>query len=337
MTVCCAEECPPRVSVVIPNCNGAAWLPGCLDGLNGQEFRDFEVIVVDNGSTDDSLEVARERRPDVRLTSNRLNLGFARAVNIGIRAARGEYVALLNNDTVARPPWLGALVAALDESGPDVGAVASKMLRMDDPDVVDDAGDALSWTGAAQKMGHGRPAAEFATRREVFAPSGGASLYRRSFLERMGGFDEHFFAYLEDVDLGLRGRLCGYRFVFEPAAEVLHKGYGSSIPRHVYVRLVTQNRLLLFGKSLPLSLLLRNLPKLINGQLYFFVAYRSPLSSLMGYVSFLRLTPHVARERRKLRRHLRLRGGEIQAMLATDLREPAWREVLLRPLRGLFR
>src|SRR5262249_39310360 len=157
------------------------------------------------------------------------------AVNLGIRAARGEYVALLNTDTVARPDWLAALVRALDESPPETGAVASKMLSLDDASRIDDAGDALARTGAAENRGHGEPAHRFTRRDEVFSVCAGAALYRRSFLDAVRAFDARFFAYLEDVDLGLRGRLLGFRYVFEPAAEVLHKGHGSELPRADYV------------------------------------------------------------------------------------------------------
>jgi GT2 family glycosyltransferase len=323
--------------VVIPNYNGAAWLPGCLGGLNLQTFKDFEVLLVDNGSTDDSAGLASALRPDVRLIAFQENHGFAGAVNAGIRAARGEYVALLNTDTIVRPSWLGALVQALDSSPLEVAAVASRMLRMDDPGTVDDAGNALCWTGAAEKVGHGRPAAEFASPRDVFSPSGGASLYRRSFLEKMDGFDESFFAYLEDVDLGLRGRLRGYRFVFEPTAEVLHKGQGSGLARGTYVRLVTRNRLMLFAKNLPVSLLLRNLPKLLYGQIYFLLAYRKPFHTLAGYWSFLRLLPFVARERRRVQRRVRVSNAELQEMLDGEMREPPLRQLALDRLRRIFR
>ena len=321
--------------MVIPNYNGVAWLPGCLQALADQEYTEFETIVVDNGSTDGSGALLRGHHPRVRLIALERNHGFAGAVNVGIGASRGEYVALLNTDTVARPSWLGALVRALDGRPPDVGAVAPKMLRMDDPETVDDAGDALSWTGAAQKTGRGEPAAQFVSAREIFAASAGASLYRRSFLEEMGGFDEAFFAYLEDVDLSLRGRLCGYRFVLEPVAEVLHKGYGSSIPRGLYVRLVTRNRLMLFAKSVPLSLLFKNMGRLLYGQVYFFVVYHRPFDSLAGYAGFLRLIPHVVRERRKLKGRLRVSSAELQSLLDTEMSEPPLRELLSRRLRRL--
>ena len=328
-----AEDMAPKASVVIPNYNGARWLPDCLDALAGQQFDDFEVIVVDNGSTDGSVTSIENRHLHVRLISLRENTGFARAVNRGIRETRADYVALLNNDTVVRPQWLGALVQLLEASSHEVAAVASLMLSLDEPNLVDDAGDCLSWTGAAEKVGHGRPADEFRTRREVFSPSGGATLYRRSFLEQMGGFDEHFFAYLEDIDLGLRGRLAGYRYLLEPEAEVLHKGHGSAIRRRDYVRLLTKNRLMVFAKNVPSSLLLKHLLRLIYGQLYFFVAYKHPFQSLAGYVSFLVTLPHIFRERRRVSRLRRISTADLDAMLTVEMSEPPLHDLLTRYLR----
>ena len=140
-----------NVSIVIPNYNGAAWLPGCLEGLAGQAYRDFEIILVDNGSTDDSVALVRDRYPDVHVIVLEHNTGFAAAVNRGIASARGEYVALLNNDTVAKPGWLVALVELADASPIEVGAIASKMLRMDEmPDVevhMVDSGEAPGGVG----------------------------------------------------------------------------------------------------------------------------------------------------------------------------------------------
>jgi GT2 family glycosyltransferase len=324
------------VSVVIPNLNGIRWLPGCLDALAAQTFRDREVLLVDNGSTDGSVALLRDRYPDVRVVALRRNTGFAPAVNLGIRAARGEYVALLNTDTVARPGWLAALVQALDESPPETGAVASKMLSLDDASRIDDAGDALSWTGAAEKRGHGEPADRFPRRDEVFSVCAGAALYRRSFLDAVGGFDERFFAYLEDVDLGLRGRLLGYRYVFEPAAEVLHKGHGSALPRADYVRLVTRNRVMLFAKSMPWSLLFKHLPRLLYGQLYFVIAYRRPVASLAGYLSLVPCLAHIRRERRRVRASCRIDVAQLDRLLATRMREPPLR-VLLRHRLGRLR
>jgi GT2 family glycosyltransferase len=305
----------PKVSVVIPNHNGAAWLPQCLESLARQEYRDFEVILVDDASTDESVNLVRGRFPDVRRILLPNNTGFAAAVNQGIAGARGTYVVLLNNDTVAEPGWLTALVRLADTRPREVGAIASKMLRMEDPHRIDDAGDALSWTGAAEKLGHQQPAGDFLEEREVFSVCAGAALYRRSFLKEMGGFDERFFAYLEDVDLGLRGRLAGYRYLFEPGARVLHQGQGSGMSRSQYVRLMTRNRLLLFLKNVPLSLLVKRLPQILRGQIHFLIAYRQPWQSLVGYASLVGCIPHILRERDRMKSSRRIPTSQLDAML----------------------
>ncbi len=203
-----------KVTIIIPVWNGAAWLAACLEALAAQSFRDFAVIVVDNGSTDNSRALVARHAPQATLIAWERNRGFAAAVNAGIRASRAPYVALLNVDTRPRPDWLANLVRAMEASAPDVGGLASTMLSMADPAVVDDCGDTLSWQGAAAKRGHGQLAAAFNQDADIFSPCAGAALYRKSFLDELGGFDERYFAYLEDIDLGLRGRLCGYRYFF---------------------------------------------------------------------------------------------------------------------------
>src|SRR5262249_4768052 len=149
----------------------------------------------------------RENFPQVQIISLPAHSGFAKAANAGIEKCVTPYVALLNVDTQVYPDWLSSLVAKLDEAPPDVAAINSQMLRMDYPERIDDAGDELSWYGAATKRGHGQLARQYDAEQEIFSPCAGATLYRRDFLIRVGGFDTDFFAYLEDVDLGLRGRL----------------------------------------------------------------------------------------------------------------------------------
>ena len=316
-----------KVTIIIPVWNGAAWLAACLEALAAQSFRDFAVIVVDNGSTDNSRALVKRHAPQALLIAWERNRGFAAAVNAGIRASRTEYVALLNMDTRPRSDWLLNLVQAMDASAPDVGGLASKMLSMSDPAVVDDCGDSLSWQGAAAKRGHGQSAADFARGEEIFSPCAGAALYRKSFLDELGGFDERFFAYLEDVDLGLRGRLHGYRYHFVPMAEVLHQGQGSGLPQACYVRLVTRNRILLLLKNLPARLLIRHAASLLYGQFYFFIAYRQPLAALAGYFSVLPVLPHMVRERRAIQKNLKLTLAQVEHLLTPTMAEPPLRKL----------
>ena len=321
------------VTVVVPAWNASRWLPGCLDALRAQTYKDFSVVVVDSGSTDGCGDGLVDESLDLEVVRLAENRGFAPAVNAGVRAARSPYVALLNVDTRARPRWLEALVGCLEELGPEVAGVSSKMLDMEHPGLIDDAGDSLSWYGSATKQGHGEPAETQTERREIFSVSGGAALYRRSFLAQVG-FDPRYHSYFEDIDVGLRGRIRGYRFFFEPRAEVLHHGGGAGLGRGRYVTLVTRNRLMTFLKSIPGRLLFKHWHRLAWGQLYFFIAYKRPLHSLLGYLSLARNLPHILEERRRLSRERVLSDAALDRLLGRELGEPPLRELLLRRLRG---
>jgi GT2 family glycosyltransferase len=304
-----------KVSVIIPNWNGCKWLDGCLNALKSQDYRDFEVLVVDDASTDGSTDHLEERFPDVRVLQLVEHHGFARAVNAGIRATSSDYVILLNNDTVPSTSFIGNLVSAMDTSPLDVGCLASCMRSMDNPALLDDAGDIFTWYGHGLKRGHGASVAEFKEDGEILSPCAGAALYRRVFLNKVGGFDEKFVSYLEDLDLGLRGRLLGYRCMYVASANVLHKGHGSGLPTGSYVRFVTRNRLMLIGKNIPFSLLVRHFHHLLIGQLDLFIQYHRPFDSLIGYLSFVRQIPHVLHERRKTLTVSKLSDQEIERLL----------------------
>lgn len=211
----------PLASVIVVNWNGRAHLERCLEALARQTVSSFEIVVVDNGSTDGSAEMVGDSYPQVRLIRNRSNLGFAAANNQGIRAAGAPFVATLNNDTEARPDWLERLlVPALEDPG--VGMVASKMLFAHRPGVINSAGIALDRAGIAWDRLGGEPDGPTGPPEEVFGPCAGAALYRREMLDQVGLFDEEFFAYLEDVDLAWRARLAGWRCVYAPGAVVVH-------------------------------------------------------------------------------------------------------------------
>ena len=252
----------PRVSVVIPNWNGAHWLESCLHALREQTFRDFEVVVVDNGSTDGSVALLdrlaeRHPQPPLRIVALKENVGFAAGMNAGIATCAAPYVAALNNDTVPAPEWLGALVDALD-ARPEAGSAASTMLSLSEPHVIDTVGDGYRWDGRAFKIGEGEapdrlPGAPF----EVFGACAGAALYRAGMLREIGGYDERYFAYMEDVDLAIRARIAGWSCVSVPRAVVLHAGAGSSGGgmSDFSVRLTTKNIYATILKSVPGSLM----------------------------------------------------------------------------------
>jgi GT2 family glycosyltransferase len=318
----------PKVTIVIPNWNTQHWLAGCLGGLQTQTYQDFQVILVDSGSTDNSVAFVRQHYPEVEISVLEKNKGFAPAVNAGIRQARSEYVVLLNVDTVPQPDWLTNLVETMDKSPPDVGCLASKMLNLNDPNIIDDAGDTFSWYGSARKRGWREPVEAYLETEEVFSACAGAALYRRTFLEEVGGFDENFISYLEDIDLGLRGRLLGYRCLYVPTAEILHQGQGAGTLRSRYVYLMTRNRLALIVKNIPFKLLLKHSRTLLFGQFYFFLVYKRPFHSLAGILSFLLALPRLLRQRRVIQKRRRISNQVLDPMLCHDLGEPSLRDII---------
>jgi GT2 family glycosyltransferase len=210
-----------KASIIIPNWNGAAHLPTCLDALRAQTFREFEIIVADNASTDASLDVLA-RYPEVRLLRLERNFGFAGACNAGMRAARGEILALLNNDTEADPRWLAEVLAAF-ERHPCAGLVASKMLLFDRRDTLHTAGDIFCTDGTPGNRGvWQRDEGQFAEG-PVFSANGGSAAYRRAMLDSVGLLDDDFYYSCEDVDLAWRAQLAGWQCVYAPRAVVYHK------------------------------------------------------------------------------------------------------------------
>lgn len=247
------------VSIVIVNWNGRRFLEDNLSSIFGQSYKDFEVIFVDNGSTDGSVEFVRENFPGVVLIENTENLGFAGGNNQGIKKASGKYILTLNNDTVLGKGFLGALAAAAESSVEDAGMWAVKILSFDEQVVIDSVGGLLIYPDGLAK-GRGRlekDTGQYDLSGAAFIPSACAGLYRRSMLEEVGLFDEDFFAYCEDTDLGLRARLAGWKTVSVPGAVVYHHYSGTGgryTPFKAY--LVERNRIWVALKNFPLRFLL---------------------------------------------------------------------------------
>lgn len=210
------------LSVIIPNWNGARLLPVCLTALRQQSYRDFETIIVDNGSTDDSRDLIARDFPHVRVVALNANRGFAPAVNEGIRAARGDVIVLLNNDTEADANWLAEIVRALDDN-PRAGMVACKLRLFDQRDHIHSAGDFFRVDGIPGNRGvWERDEGQYDDTRGIFGGCGGAVAYRKTMLDEIGGFDEALGSYCEDVDLNWRARLAGYPVAYAPRAMVYH-------------------------------------------------------------------------------------------------------------------
>jgi hypothetical protein len=240
------------VAAVVPNWNGRRWLDGCLASLTAQDRRFDEIVVVDNGSTDGSRAALARDWPAVRVVALEHNHGFAVAANRGVAAAGGaDAVALVNTDVQLDADWLARTVAAL-EGDERAGSVATKMVSLRDPGMLDDCGDVLRRDGICEQRGHGRvDDGRWDERGEVFGACAGAALYRRAALDAVGGFDERLFAYIEDVDLALRLRLAGWRCRYEPAV-ARHWGGGASaqLGRPV-AAWVERNTLLVCARAFP--------------------------------------------------------------------------------------
>ncbi|MCP4535934.1 MAG: glycosyltransferase family 2 protein [Chloroflexi bacterium] len=211
------------ISVVIPNWNGAHHLPTCLESLRRQTYPHVEVIVADNGSTDESLELLACDHSEVRVLPLGENLGFTGACNAGMQAAQGEFVALLNNDTEADPRWLEKVVAAF-ERHPQAGLVASKMLLFDQRDTFHTAGDFYRVDGTPGNRGvWQKDAGQYDQEEYVFNACGGSAAYRKTMLEQVGLLDQSFFFSCEDLDLAWRAQLSGWQCIYTPHAVIYHK------------------------------------------------------------------------------------------------------------------
>ena len=273
-----------KVTVIIPNYNGMKFIKECLESILNQDVGtpDYQVLVVDNGSQDGSLKLIQSQFPQVMTIALTSNPGFCHAVNVGIRATDTPYVLLLNNDTKAGACFIKALYEAI-EAKPSAFSVSGKMLMWDNPQRIDDAGDRYCVLGWAYARGKGKPTADFQKASEVFSACGGAVIYRKSILDQIGLFDEAHFAYLEDLDIGYRAKLYGYKNYYEPSAEVIH--YGSATSGSQYntwkTSLAAANSIYVIAKNMPLLQILWNLPFLVLG---FFLKFLFFCKKRMGMI-----------------------------------------------------
>ena len=321
--------------MVIVTWNRRDFLRACLASLARQTGVEFETIVVDNGSEDGSADMA-EAEFGARVIRNAGNRGFCAANNQGIAAARGEFVALLNNDAEAEPGWLAALDRARRRA-PEVGMAASKILVWEDPRRIDKAGHLIYPDGQNKGRGSGAlDTGQFDREEEVLWPDGCAALYRKQMLDEIGGFDEDFFAYGDDAELGLRARIAGWKCIYTPEAVVRHHR-GSTLGKDSAWRLelIERNRLLLASKLFPWSLLWLNpvyfAARLLAG---LGAAWRGEgdtvhypglggkwtmaLALLKGQWGALKLLPRMLRKRRQIRRLRKLSPRETRRLILAN-------------------
>jgi len=322
-----------RVSVIILNWNGRDLLASCLASVAAQAYGDFETIVVDNGSSDGSLEMVGERFPEVRVVANAANEGYCRGNNQGIRAAGGTLVVLLNNDAEIAPDFLERLVEAA-ELDPEFGMFAPRIMMFDRQSVFDSAGLLVYPDGICRSRAWlEKDVGQYDEPDEVLGPNGCAAMYRRSMLDDVGLFDEHYFAYLEDLDLAFRGQLRGWRCRYVPDAIALHKksmtsGYHSAFKAFH----VERNRIWNAIKLFPLRLLL--LSPFYTLTRYVAQGYatltgkgissgfsrdysRGQLLSILvrAYASALKQLPEMWRERRRIQQGRRLGALAVYVLM----------------------
>ena len=263
-----------EVSVVIPNYNGIAFLDSVLASMEGQTLKNFEVIFVDNGSSDGSCSFVAGNYPWVHIIELSENYGFCRAVNEGIKASRAPYVLLLNNDTEVKEDFLEEMTAAIRRHK-KAFSCAARMVQYHDRDRLDDAGNFYNALGWSFARGKGKDIHTYEEEEKIFSSCGGAAIYRRKVFERIGYFDEEHFAYLEDTDIGYRARIYGYENWYAPKAVVYHVGSGTSGSRYnqFKTRYSSRNNVYLIYKNMPLFQIILNFPFLLAGFLIKFLFF----------------------------------------------------------------
>lgn len=269
-----------KVSVVIPNYNGKEYLENCMESLMNQTFKNFEIVLVDDASSDNSAKDIMDKygngngQTDIRYIFHNENKGFAQSVNDGIKASKAEYVILLNNDTIADKKFVYAMLKSILRSD-KIFSVSAKMLSMKDKSIMDDGGDYYCLLGWAFSPDKDKKADKCNKRKRIFSACGGAAIYRKKILEEIGMFDSAHFAYLEDVDVGYRAGLYGYINIYEPDAVVIHAGSASSGSRYnaFKAKLTARNNIYLIYKNMPGYQLVINSPWIIVGTLIKLIFY----------------------------------------------------------------
>ena len=257
-----------KVTIIIPNYNGKHFMESCLASLQEQTCKNFEILVVDNASSDGSVEYMKGHYPEIKVIALDKNYGFSRAVNVGIKHSRTPFVILLNNDTTVDPHYVEEMLKAIEKS-PKIFSVSSKMIQMYHPELIDSAGDLYTILGWGVCRGSGRPISNYTETDEIFTACAGAAIYRRSAFARIGYFDENHFAYLEDIDVGYRAKIYGYKNMYCPTALVYHVGSGTSGSKYnaFKVRLSSRNNIYLCYKNMPLLQLILNAVPITLGYL----------------------------------------------------------------------
>jgi GT2 family glycosyltransferase len=327
----------PTVTVAVVTYNSGPTLEGCLRSLEAQTFRDFETVVIDNASPDPADVAIARGFPFVQLVENVENLGFSGAVNQAARLGRGRWLVLLNPDAYAHPDWLAQLIDAAARH-PQVRSFTSRQLMADDAGVLDGLGDVMSGYGIPYRGGYLRPDPGDTPEGEVFSPCGASMMVDRQLFLELGGFDEQFFCYCEDVDFGYRLQLAGEPTVLVPRAVIRHEGSASSGGRKSEFAVFhgTRNRFWVVYKDTPGLLLPLVLPLHLAAVLY--IAARRPNWPHVpivwrAFVASLRGLPQVLRSRRGVQSGRKVAVGALARAMTWDPRDLTGRRAVVRPLR----
>lgn len=312
-----------KASILIVNYNGEGLIESCLDSLEKQTFDNFEIIIVDNKSSDNSLNQIKQYlgissiAPRIKVIPLTTNIGFAGGNNEALKYANGEYIFLINPDTEASVDWLGKLLSAMD-SHPQVGMCASKLLVYGQ-DIIDSAGDGCSTAGVGFKRGEGQTDTAYRELEYVFGACGGAVLYRKKMLEEIGFFDDDFFIINEDSDLNFRAQLAGWKCLYVPEAVVYHKVssiIGKMSEAMVYYSV--RNSLYVYMKNMPWKLIIRYLHHKIlqeAGSFLFFLRHGKIRPCLRAYLDFLKKLPILVKKRRKINKQRKVTDIYLMEMM----------------------
>ncbi|MCO4781251.1 MAG: glycosyltransferase [Candidatus Cloacimonetes bacterium] len=298
-----ANQKDPLVSVIIPNFNGEAFLRNAVHSIVHQTWKNTEIIVVDNNSSDKSISIIKNEFPDVKVMSLNSNTGFAAAVNTGVRVAQGDYISFFNNDAQAKPNWIETLINAIKNED-EIGFAASRVLSQHDTRLIDSAGDGITSSGKCFNIGNANlDSPQFSKQRWVFGATGAASFYKKTALLEAGELDEDFYMYLEDVDLSFRLQTLGYKCLYVPEAVVTHIG---SATANSYPGLKTyylsRNLISLLVKNVPKSLIKLNFIPFLGHLFYMFfyqlLINREPVSFVRGLYHGIQMIESNIRKRK---------------------------------------
>lgn len=314
-----------ETSVIIVNLNGMEHIESCLGSLFGQTYSDFDVILVDNGSTDGSLDYVKRNFPKVKVLPLEKNTGFAYATNKGIAQTSSPYIALLNNDIELEASWLQHMIDTI-KGDPQTGATACKMLNFFDRDIIDAAGDVLTRAVSAEARGHGeKDSGQYDMAGYVFGPCAGAAAYRRDVFDQIGLFDERFFAFYEDIDLDFRMQSGGWKVMYVPAAVCFHKrGATVRTMQRMAVKLHVRNNILFVLKNVPTRTLTRRLPSIVKSRLRVWSAYSRKghaVAVLQGLMEAVVRVPEMLLARKAIQSQRKVTVDYIESLMDLNAAE----------------